>query len=435
MSYRQPLRSRILAVLVGVAVPSTIFGKAGIAIPLALAFILAAPEWIQGRTWRDLGQRIWTPVGWAVIATAVLWLPGVLFSILPELSFEAWGRTWIFVLVATVFWDHLERTANGRDTALRALVVAVAVTLALSATGFAVPQLLSLIHARGWTPEVPALILKPFAAVAMLMIPVLLWIALRSNGKWRVMATLESIGLLWLLIVTENRASMAGLLAMLVVVGIILILRGRNRRVLIGVSVAIPLAAALVLGWMSMIPHSHWAPSLLRDLNHKIPVWLIDPPRQEIWGFTWTKILESPWIGHGINTVNYLPGADQVIPNMGGRLTFIPGHPHDWVLEILAETGVVGLLPLITAAGLFLYSLARAYRRTCDAAFLATACVHVGYWASGLFNFSFWSAWWQVSYVLLLAITYPGRPRAIVQPCPEEEEKSVVRGTVTAPAP
>ena len=27
-----------------------------------------------------------------------------------------------------------------------------------------------------------------------------------------------------------------------------------------------------------------------------------------------------------------------------------------------------------------------------------------GYWSSGLLNFSFWSAWWQISYLLMTAL-------------------------------
>ena len=44
----------------------------------------------------------------------------------------------------------------------------------------------------------------------------------------------------------------------------------------------------------------------------------------------------------------------------------------------------------------------------------AATAVSIGYWVSGLFNFSFWSAWWQVSFMVLLALclSHTRRPGA-----------------------
>jgi O-antigen ligase len=422
------LRFRILASLVGVAAPCMVFGKTGVAVPVLLALLLAVPDLIHGQVWRGLGRRANTPLGWAVIATAVLWLPGVLFSIRPELSFEAWARTWLFVVAAVLFWEILARIEGGQSLALRAFTVAVAATLVISAVGFAVPEFLSLVHATGWNPRNPALVLKAFAASAMLMIPVALWAGVHLGGRWRALVTIEGFGLLWLLVATENRASMAGLLAMLAATGIVMVLRQRSRRTVIAVGLSIAAAATAVLGWMYTIPHSPWTPNLLRSLNSWAPVWLIDLPRQEIWAFTWKKFLESPWVGHGINAVNYLPGADQNIPGMGSLLTYIPGHPHNWALEVLAETGVFGFSALVVTAALLFGRLFVMYRRTHDPAFLAGLCVHLGYWVSGLFNFSFWSAWWQVSYVLLLVLSYPGRLDPASQQTQAEETTGAASG-------
>jgi len=55
-----------------------------------------------------------------------------------------------------------------------------------------------------------------------------------------------------------------------------------------------------------------------------------------------------------------------------------------------------------------LFSSARRYLQSRNPAFLAALLVSVGYWSSGLLNFSFWSAWWQISYLLLMAICLAG---------------------------
>ena len=92
-----------------------------------------------------------------------------------------------------------------------------------------------------------------------------------------------------------------------------------------------------------------------------------------------------------------------------GELTYIPGHPHDWPVEILAETGVVGLAPLLGLVAMLFVGLARDYIATRDPAVLAGLAVNTGYWASGLFSFSFWSAWWQTAFMVLFALCLAGR--------------------------
>jgi O-antigen ligase len=106
----------------------------------------------------------------------------------------------------------------------------------------------------------------------------------------------------------------------------------------------------------------------------------------------------------GINTINFAPGAEAVIPNTATNLKMIPSHPHNWVLEIGAETGVFGLLALLGTIAITFIHIIRAYLRERDNSYLIALCIFVGYWASGLFNFSFWSAWWQMSFVLIIAL-------------------------------
>ena len=107
--------------------------------------------------------------------------------------------------------------------------------------------------------------------------------------------------------------------------------------------------------------------------------------------------------------INYVPGAFDQIPGYG--YIYIPAHPHNWVLEVLAETGVVGLAPLVAVVAMMLARLIRDYLRSQDPAILAATAVSIGYWVSGLFNFSFWSAWWQVSFMILLALCLSHRER------------------------
>jgi len=53
---------------------------------------------------------------------------------------------------------------------------------------------------------------------------------------------------------------------------------------------------------------------------------------------------------------------------------------------------------------LLFVSFIRRYITFKNPATLTAIAVAAGYWSSGLFNFSFWSAWWQCSFVLMLAL-------------------------------
>ena len=84
-------------------------------------------------------------------------------------------------------------------------------------------------------------------------------------------------------------------------------------------------------------------------------------------------------------------------------LRMIPAHPHNWVVEVMAETGALGLLALLFTLVFFYVYLLLKYRKTGEAGYLMAILVFAGYWTSGLFNFSYWSAWWQLSFVLTTA--------------------------------
>ena len=82
----------------------------------------------------------------------------------------------------------------------------------------------------------------------------------------------------------------------------------------------------------------------------------------------------------------------------------IPSHPPNWILEITAETGVFGVLSLLGVIAASFINMIQKFFQNGDNAYLIAICISVGYWVSGLFNFSFWSAWWQMSYVLITAL-------------------------------
>jgi O-antigen ligase len=199
---------------------------------------------------------------------------------------------------------------------------------------------------------------------------------------------------------THNRSAMAGLLAMVIVFAGLLVIMYRRPKVYIAVSVFLVLVMPALMLWLIETRSSIQPPEGMTMFG---PSWLIDYQRQLIWQRAFDFGMDAPWFGNGINAINLLPGADAPMPN-NNNLNIIPAHPHNWLVEVFAETGAVGAVSLVILVGTLCFRLASQFLRSHDYAILAALLVNIGYWSSGLLNVSFWSAWWQISYLLLTAL-------------------------------
>ena len=129
---------------------------------------------------------------------------------------------------------------------------------------------------------------------------------------------------------------------------------------------------------------------------------IIDAHRQFIWGFSLSKVLEKPFAGHGPDSSNFIDGSQKKINHeLTGTMPFIPSHPHNFLIELLLDTGILGTLLfslLILFINLEIFKRANTYQKY----FLI---FFNGYfWGSSLVNFSFWLGWWQGSYFFLLSL-------------------------------
>jgi O-antigen ligase len=122
--------------------------------------------------------------------------------------------------------------------------------------------------------------------------------------------------------------------------------------------------------------------------------------RLEIWRYVSARILEQPWIGHGLDASRVDNG---VIIVQGQASGAIPLHPHSASLQIWFEAGAVGALLgtacLLTGG----WALSRALRNDRPAA--AAACGALA--AIGMIaNLSFgaWQEWWNATMLIAAAL-------------------------------
>jgi len=133
-----------------------------------------------------------------------------------------------------------------------------------------------------------------------------------------------------------------------------------------------------------------------------IPINILDAHRQFIWGFTISKIKEKPIIGFGPDTSNFVEGGQKIINSEHtGTMKFIPSHPHNFLIELLLETGVLGTLSFLIFIFLINYNLLKKANHIQK---FFIIFFNGYYWGASLVNFSYWQAWWQCSYFLILSL-------------------------------
>jgi len=403
--------SVIAAAFIGISLPSMVLGKAALQGSLIAGFLCILILGIQDRRlFSPLKELKDHPIAPLVAALFIFWAVSVFFSFDVWQSAQAYGRVILAVLGTTIVWSFLTSNSTAFWACLKALIAtsAIATILALvDVAGWSAP----LLFLKGdlWK-EFPAYLkvsqVKTYASVSLCLIPPLAWGAYQLNGPWRYLALASIVATPIIMEGSGSRSSLAGL-AIMIFLSVALVGYRRGRLIRYMIVAAIPAIFAIFSATLSQFRGSNQASA--------IPTWLIDGHRQEIWTFVFKKTLESPWIGHGLDVINMVPGANEKIPGIGYE--YVPAHPHNWLLEIAAETGFVGVATLLFILLILVLRNARILIIENNKAALALAALTAGFWTSALFNFSIWSSWWHLTYLVLFAIL----SAAVMSPCKRSE--------------
>ncbi|MGC2854541.1 O-antigen ligase family protein [Novispirillum sp. DQ9] len=386
------------AVLMGLAVPSIAWGRglvntfAALGLALALACLWAdrrrADPWVAG------ARPLLT--GLAVVAAA--WLPSVAFSIAPLESLKTWGLV-VGLLAGGVAAHRFFALDPWRaELGLKSLVAVAAAAAVYAGLRYGLPA--------GWQPGLATdrmdLVFKAAANLFALLVPVVLWAGVRLGGRWRGLAAVAVAGAVAMLAGSDSRAALAGLLAGVLAAAAAVILRRRWWWVLAPV-------ALLVAGAFWYL-YRRMAGVDLGDLEIFAPAWLIDVHRQHIWTFVLRGFADHPLVGVGMGAAKLMPGAIEMIP--GIPAAWVPAHPHNWLVEVLGETGLVGAVPLVALVLGLILAWLRAWLRDGDGAALALFTLVTMFFASGLFNFSLWRAYWLIGLIVPFALVTAARRSA-----------------------
>jgi len=232
-----------------------------------------------------------------------------------------------------------------------------------------------------------------------------LFFPLVAQGLWirqyRTLAMVCMLACMAAILVLDSGAALA---AVLVGAAVWCIVYGIPRRV------AGPLAA-LVIAMVFLL-----APAWVGWLGHGVQMLEgNDVPfstmhRLRIWDFAVDRILEHPFWGWGMDASRVLPeGFRQAMPNA----ELMPLHPHNFILQIWLELGLVGVAVVVMGLGFVALQLARpadARLRAGGMAGMATALM------AAAIGYGIWQSWWVAALALSavlgrVALTPPSEER------------------------
>jgi O-antigen ligase len=110
--------------------------------------------------------------------------------------------------------------------------------------------------------------------------------------------------------------------------------------------------------------------------------------RLDVWDFVSRYIVQNPWLGQGLEFTRSFEGFDTAGTHFEGKTVL---HPHNAVLQLWIELGVVGALFLLAAIGGIMVAL---YRQQDLLARKAGLCILMTFLLMNSFSYGLWQGWW-----------------------------------------
>lgn len=401
---RKDWQNTLIALCLGVSAPASVLGKAGGGVFFGIAAIAALLQLFRLReawgTFRPLA-------GFAgVVLTLAMswWLVSSVLSIDPTASISVWARMILFLAAAGILTCYLSIRPKLLPSVVKTLVVSGIVFYGYGAIATYLPAWTKPLELVRATQTDPTAYFKASASVAAMCIPVFIWAGLRFRGLWLFLSWTAIIPALVLIFGDGRSLSRSALIGMLGALAFVVLIHIASKcsRLVGGIATVAVILIGLIAGATAIwnLPDQ----SEIEASNGNSALMASELHRQAIWGFVRDRALEKPVFGYGINTINTVSGAKKEVLNLNQE--YVPAHPHNWVLEVASETGFPGLFLFGVAVLIFILRYASRYRENPLNSAPVLACSAV-FFVSSLSNFSFWAAWWQVSFLTILSITVP----------------------------
>jgi len=427
--------SRVLPYLIGISIPSVVIGPAvmGIFFGISIISLCCYPK--RKRMLGFVKESFSSPIMITLTIMLVCWLISSIFSIDPLRSLEKWLRTIALIIFSLFIFGRFVEENSDRITAIKTMVISTALTSIL----LGLLMIGQKLYYQGivlfgdwinWSRDSNSLCFfihcdlfkyKDFSQVLICLLPIAIF-SLKTESKkirWLTLSSLPFI--IWVALYTETKSAVLGVMCGITFVAIwSLIKKIKGKYALI---LTLLLSTSLVLATIGMIKSLPQDVELKNNLGgqreYNIPFNIIGEHRQIIWSFSYDKFLQRPWLGFGPDVSGDLPGAKEKVkgwhpskskkenPNWTEsqkefwNQEYIPSHPHSWIFELMIETGLLGLAVFLIVLFHFFYIV---FQKPLSRMVLSLILLNGIYWSMGLVSFSFWSARWQIIYLVLTAL-------------------------------
>lgn len=145
---------------------------------------------------------------------------------------------------------------------------------------------------------------------------------------------------------------------------------------------------------------SHWMTAEHKQIVKESSIPLSAKHRVYIWDFALDTWHNHPLIGIGMNNARHLPNAEE-LSDLG--LVNLPMHPHNNMIQMLLELGLVGFSAFLLA---WFFAIKHGVLTHASAMVQATiGAVFVSYAAVGMTGFNAWQSWWMAAAALAYIFT------------------------------
>lgn len=387
---------RISAISMGLALPAMLLGKAmtPILLILALIFGMMATKDTSIRSSvklfmaSHLAKVMFTFLGVCVLSS--------LFSIAPEYSLDYTGQL-ALVAVGAFFLFVVLREMPSRYTGMvmRTLVMSTVVVMVLCILDVTLhdERLSSALHGKNYNSIDRLAYMSPILAV---LFPFVWAWMIKMYRESEVMARYLSIPLvLFGAAAVFMAGGRAGWLGFLVAATLFLIFLSRYHGVILhrrhwGLGVLAGLIAGLGYAY------SRGYHLLMKRLEFWSDPFFEVKDQEEIWKFATTHIQDNPVTGIGLNAFRKLPAPIDALPSQS--------HPHNFVLQLLLETGVLGLVVGLVLWGVVFRHFWKGAKA--DLYALAGLCSFVAFTVASFFSASIFNATWLSLAIIPALLSY-----------------------------
>ncbi len=310
-------------------------------------------------------------------------------------SLTLYGQIFIPALLVIILWSNLGKLQSASSSIAKALFLGIIAAIVIFFVEYSSNGLISYNFRALFQPDPKYYFALHNLDRGCALLAISSWVVIAKVKQYDslfsrtllkipsyIVAVIFYLIILYLLSLSDSLASFVGF----AIAGIAYLVISYNTKL------ARLINLAVVLGSLCMpVIAYHIAP---REISDRYTIPDSAKHRLFIWNFVVNKALDQPLIGKGLGASKNIPiSASDTIEYNDYRWSPLPLHPHNNLLQVFLETGLIGLLLFIALFYKWLQKISCHIEQKSAFARAAHAAL-ITYYIIGMISFSVWQAWW-----------------------------------------